>query len=89
MNKIEIVDRVLAALDAHEHAEVVIVTGAHGSSPRSAGAVDGSVRRRVVCGHRGGGRVEDLALTEAASCLRRARAAPCAIPWAARKATPA
>lgn len=69
MNKIEIVDRVLAALDAHEHAEVVIVTGAHGSSPRSAGAwmavfADGSFAGTV-----GGGRVEDLALTEAAELL--------------------
>ena len=38
MNKIEIVDRLLGALDAQEPAELTFVAQTHGSAPRSAGA---------------------------------------------------
>lgn len=69
MEKIEIVDRLLAALDAGERAELVIVMGTKGSSPRSAGAwmavfADGSSAGTV-----GGGRVEDIAQREASGLL--------------------
>lgn len=69
MNKIEIVDRMLAALDAGEQAELVVVTGSHGSAPRSAGAWMAVFANGSFCGTVGGGRVEDLALAEASELL--------------------
>lgn len=73
MEKIEVVDRMLSALDAGGHVELVVVMGTKGSSPRSAGAwmavfADGSSTGTV-----GGGRVENIALHEASELLAAGR----------------
>ena len=69
MNKIEIAGRLLAALDAGERAELVGVMGTVGSSPRSAGAWMAVFSDGSMAGTIGGGRVEDIALTEASELL--------------------
>lgn len=69
MEKIEIVDRLLAALDAGKTAELVMVMGTQGSSPRSAGAWMVVFADCAPAGTVGGGKVEDIALTEASELL--------------------
>lgn len=69
MEKIEIVDALLAALGRGERAELVMVIGTFGSSPRSAGAWMAVFGDGTTAGTVGGGRVEELARQEALGLL--------------------
>lgn len=73
MEKLEVVQAVLKALDAGEQCELVVVAGTAGSSPRGVGAwmaifADGSQQGTV-----GGGRVELNAIAEAQDLLAQSK----------------
>lgn len=69
MEKLEIVDRLRGAVRERGRAELVIVTGTQGSSPRSAGAWMAALPDGAFAGTVGGGKVEELAQREAAELL--------------------
>lgn len=73
MRKIEIVDQMLLELEAGRAVELVIVTGTEGSSPRAAGAWMAVFEDDRAAGTVGGGRVEEMALREAAELLATGR----------------
>lgn len=69
MNKIEIVDLLLEALDAHKPAELTFVAQTHGSAPRSAGAWMALFSDGSALGTVGGGSVENIAMADARGLL--------------------
>lgn len=73
MNKIEIVDRLLEAVDAGACAELTLVAQTHGSAPRSAGAWMALFEDGAVLGTVGGGSVEGIAQQDARELLQGRR----------------
>ena len=89
MEKLEIVDRLRSAVRERGRAELVIVTGTQGSSPRSAGAWMAALPDGAFAGTVGGGKVEELAQREAAELLWLTAAVAVAIRRAIRDCCPA